>query len=51
MFVLRRHDSPGDHLHVKKAKYEKCYSDQMVILASVLSEMTEVLTVIRKRMI
>ena len=48
MFVLRRHDSPGDHLHfVKKAKYEKCYSDQKVILTSVL--MTEILTVIRMR--
>jgi hypothetical protein len=45
MFVLRRHDSPDDHLYyVKKAKYEKCYSDLKVILTSVL-------TIIRMRVI
>jgi hypothetical protein len=52
MFVLERQESAGDNLHyVKKARYENCYSDQKVILTSVFSEMTEVLTVIRMRMI
>jgi hypothetical protein len=52
MFILRRHDSAGDHLHyVTKAKYEKCFSDQRVILTSVFLKMTEVLSVIHMRMI
>jgi hypothetical protein len=48
----RRHDSAADHLHyVKRAKYEKHFSDQRVILTSVFLKMTEVLSVIRMRTI